>query len=178
MAYIWAGDVTRRPSEQQFAQDKYACAQDYRMTQPAVPIQRDVATEIQLMTVHLEVCLASKGWELRPIIEQSKQSSPTKEGPWNKYQNDRAMKTTAPTATDKAARDYLAKRMPQWDWDGDPSQEPSFEEFLTFFKGCDQKFMALYPKFQVINLSDYDRLIEYQVACLRTHVYRSTLPSR
>lgn len=178
MAYAWTGDLSQRPSDQQFAKDKYACAQDYRMTQPAVPIQRDVATEINLMTLHLEVCLASKGWELRPIIEQAKRSSSPSEGPWNKYKSDTEITTASMGTPNEAAREYLKKRMPHFDWDGDPAKEPSFEEFLTYFKECDQKFMTLYPKFQVINLSDYDRIIEYQVACMRTHGYRATASSR
>lgn len=55
------GERQRRSTSEQFARDRYACLQDYRQT--ASPfIQRDVVTELRMMTLHQEVCLEGKGW--------------------------------------------------------------------------------------------------------------------
>ena len=83
MAWYWAGQGTQ-PSNKQFKQDKYACAQDYRnyrKTQPAIPVQRDPYTELTFMNLHMDTCLESKGWESRPVVSAralSSSSAPTK----------------------------------------------------------------------------------------------------
>jgi hypothetical protein len=57
----WASGKGGGTSEQ-FARDRYACLQDYRQT--ASPfIQRDVVTELKIMTLHQEICLEGKGWK-------------------------------------------------------------------------------------------------------------------
>ena len=57
----WASDKGGGTSEQ-FRSDRYACLQDYRQT--ASPfVQRDVVTELKIMTLHQEICLEGKGWK-------------------------------------------------------------------------------------------------------------------
>src|SRR2546427_12848139 len=58
----WAGSTGGGTSEQ-FARDRYACLQDYRMTQSPTLRPRDARTELQFMNLHNDVCLESKGWK-------------------------------------------------------------------------------------------------------------------
>lgn len=157
MVYTWAGDPATPPSARQFAQDKYACAQDYRMTQPAVPIQRDVVTELQLMTLHLETCLASKGWELRPVSQ--KPAPVVGKTPAQQH---------APLGEPELSERWVTEHLPQFEWEGDADTLPSSAQYRTYASACVKEF----PGDPYLR-STFDRFIMGLRLCMRRHGYVS-----
>jgi len=122
-----------------FAKDKYACTQNYSMTQPAMPTQQDPLTELLFMTLYVQTCLEGRGWKVRP--------------------------------DNTTVSEWLDKNVPPLYWEGDMAKEPSLQQFTDYAQVCFQQFTEAHPEFKVIKKSDFDVIMEYEVACMKKQGY-------
>ena len=65
----------------------------------------------------------------------------------------------------------LDKNVPLLYWEGDMAKEPSLQQFADYAQVRFQQFTETHPEFKVIKKSDFDVIMEYEVACMKKQGY-------
>lgn len=75
----------------------------------------------------------------------------------------------APANTSFAA--WLENNIPDLYWQGNKANEPSLEQFAVYAQICLEEFMNANSGFKAVNASDFNFVMDYEVACMNKRGY-------